>query len=291
MANASEGKEKGKLLVHRENEGGNLLDVVDQQGSQVFSGIFDGENGKIRYATSKMQGKEQQRLVVFKSIDNWNFVIGINSSMAEITAMSRQMSVELSIKNVADQVEQATGVIVNLKLETENIGSVLDVIRGIAEQTNLLALNAAIETARAGEQGRGFAVVADEVRGLAQRIQELIQEIEQMIERLQKKAGTAVAHMETSRHQGRESVEKAMTAATVLIGIKESAVEISNTITQVASTAEEQSVVAEEINRNIVSIRDLSENSASRANQTAISSEQLSGLARKLKESVERFRL
>jgi methyl-accepting chemotaxis protein len=192
---------------------------------------------------------------------------------------------------VAEQVDQAAGIILSLQQETEQIGIVLDVIREIAEQTNLLALNAAIEAARAGEQGRGFAVVADEVRELAQRTQNSVQKIEQMIEGLQGTAGTAVAHMETSQGHGRETVQKAIVAATALGAIKQSVADISDTITQVANAAEEQSLVAENINSNILGIRDLSQQSAQRASETASASDHLAGLSSDLMKGVERFRL
>jgi methyl-accepting chemotaxis protein len=199
--------------------------------------------------------------------------------------------VELSIKQVAEQVDHAAGIILSLKQETEQIGTVLDVIRGIAEQTNLLALNAAIEAARAGEQGRGFAVVADEVRELAQRTQKSVHEIEQMIEGLQSTSGNAVSHIETSQEHGRETVEKASAAATALVAIKQSVADISVNITQVANAAEEQSVVAEDINANILGIRDLSNQSAQRASETASASDNLAGLSVELMKSVDRFRL
>jgi len=199
--------------------------------------------------------------------------------------------VEHAIKSVAEQVEGAAQVINNLKRESVNIGTVLDVIRGIAEQTNLLALNAAIEAARAGEQGRGFAVVADEVRSLAQRTQQSTQEIRKMIERLQAEASTAVSHMETSRDHGRSSVEKSLAAGAALAAIATSAAKVSDMITQVATATEEQSAVSEEISGNVVGIRDLSDHTAQRANQIAESSERLAQLAQQLRHSVGRFHL
>ncbi len=195
------------------------------------------------------------------------------------------------IGTLADNVEHTATAIKELAQESDNIGSVLDVIRGIAEQTNLLALNAAIEAARAGEQGRGFAVVADEVRTLAQRTQQSTQEIQTMIERLQKGTSNAVDAMEKSREQAQAGVEQAAEAGTSLDTIK-SAVDLINDMnTQIASAAEEQSAVAEEINRNISNISHVAEESAEAAQQNSAASEQLARLAENLQEVVSRFRV
>jgi methyl-accepting chemotaxis protein len=194
------------------------------------------------------------------------------------------------IGTLAEEVEGTAGAIKDLAQESENIGTVLDVIRGIAEQTNLLALNAAIEAARAGEQGRGFAVVADEVRTLAQRTQSSTQEIQGMIERLQKGTANAVSAMDKSREQAQAGVEQAAEAGTSLDSIK-SAVDLINEMnTQIASAAEEQSAVAEEINKNINNISHVAEQSAEAARQNAAASEQLANLAEELQNVVSRFR-
>ncbi|MCP4088419.1 MAG: methyl-accepting chemotaxis protein, partial [Gammaproteobacteria bacterium] len=151
-----------------------------------------------------------------------------------------------TINKLAAEVEQSAEVINRLENDSDAIGSVLDVIRGIAEQTNLLALNAAIEAARAGEQGRGFAVVADEVRTLASRTQESTQEIQEMIERLQVGSREAVHVMSSSRATTQQTVTKASEAADSLAKIADAVGVISDMNTQIASAAEEQSVVAQE---------------------------------------------
>ena len=194
------------------------------------------------------------------------------------------------INMLATDIERATNVIHKLETDSENIGSVMDVIRGIAEQTNLLALNAAIEAARAGEQGRGFAVVADEVRVLASRTQESTQEIQEAIERLQSGAMDAVSAMNESKERANSTVEQAAKAGESLETITEAVANISNMNTQIASAAEEQSAVSEEINKSVSSISQIAEKTAEGANQTARSSETLAQLAVKLQNVVSRFR-
>jgi len=194
------------------------------------------------------------------------------------------------IGTLADNVESTAQAIRELAKESDNIGSVLDVIRGIAEQTNLLALNAAIEAARAGEQGRGFAVVADEVRTLAQRTQQSTQEIHEMIERLQKGTSNAVDAMEKSREQAQAGVEQAAEAGTSLDTIKSSVDLINDMNSQIASAAEEQSAVAEEINKNINNISHVAEQSAEAAQQNSAASEELARLAEELQNVVSRFK-
>ncbi len=196
-----------------------------------------------------------------------------------------------TINKLASEVEHSAEVINRLESESESIGSVLDVIRGIAEQTNLLALNAAIEAARAGEQGRGFAVVADEVRTLASRTQQSTQEIHEMIEKLQVGSREAVQVMESSRATTQLTVEKASEAADSLNKIADAVGVISDMNTQIASAAEEQSAVAQEIDQNIVQISSLAEHGAEQTTHVSDASDKLAQLSSSMAELVQRFKV
>ncbi len=196
----------------------------------------------------------------------------------------------VAIEGLAESVEHATGVIQNLARDSEEIGGVLDVIRSIAEQTNLLALNAAIEAARAGDAGRGFAVVADEVRGLASRTQQSTEEINTMIARLQEGAAEAVAAMEDERNQARIGVEQTVKTTECLRSIAQAIGVITDMGVQIASAAEEQSAVSEEISRSIAAISDLTAETTEGALQTTDASQEVARLAAELQSLVGRFR-
>ncbi|MEL4280643.1 MULTISPECIES: methyl-accepting chemotaxis protein [Shewanella] len=197
----------------------------------------------------------------------------------------------LKIRQLSEQINSSASVVDELERDSETIGSVLDVIRGIAEQTNLLALNAAIEAARAGEQGRGFAVVADEVRSLAMRTQTSTQEIANIIQTLQSRTRAIVQLMDASQKQGAESAEQAAAAGELLKLINTDVHNIMDMSTQIAAAIEEQSMVAAEVNKNVVVIRDIAEDSSRAADANASASDELKSRAEYLVSAVSHFKI
>lgn len=196
-----------------------------------------------------------------------------------------------SIDTLAADMSAAMVQVEGLAANSEKIGTVLETIRAIAEQTNLLALNAAIEAARAGEAGRGFAVVADEVRNLARRTQESVEETRQVIEQLQNGTHEVVGSMGNSHRQAQGSVEQVGQAVTALRQIGDAVTVISDMNLQIASAAEEQSAVAEEINNNVATIRDVTESLSGQANESARVSQSLNSLANQQQRLMDQFRV
>ncbi|WP_350446340.1 methyl-accepting chemotaxis protein [Pseudomonas solani] len=196
-----------------------------------------------------------------------------------------------AIEQLASEMSAAMEEVQGLASSSEQIGSVLEVIRAIAEQTNLLALNAAIEAARAGEAGRGFAVVADEVRNLAKRTQDSVEEIRQVIEGLQHGTREVVGSMHSSHRQAQGSVEQVEHAVAALQRIGDAVAVITDMNLQIASAAEEQSAVAEEINRNVAAIRDVTESLSGQAQESAQVSQALNRLANHQQGLMDQFRV
>ena len=252
------------------------------------------DNGKVSDALAiTEQGVRQQNSDIDQVASAMNEMsatvqeVASNSSQAAISAQQADQAARNgndvvektteSINHLATQIDEASRVMGQLESDSQEVGSVLGVIRGIAEQTNLLALNAAIEAARAGDQGRGFAVVADEVRTLAQRTQESTEEIKNIIERLQSRSQEAVQVMEVSRNLAVSGVEQTDQASTALNDIVKSVDSITDMNTMIATAAEEQSKVAEEMDRNITNIASAANNTTDAAQLTVQAIEEISG--------------
>jgi methyl-accepting chemotaxis protein len=195
------------------------------------------------------------------------------------------------IEHLAEQMNRSSLAMQGLQKESQKIGSVLEVIKSVSEQTNLLALNAAIEAARAGEAGRGFAVVADEVRTLAQRTQQSAEEIEALIEGLQRGTQHTADILDNSLSLTDNSVELTRRAGAALTNITRTVSVIQEMNPQIAAAAEEQSAVAEEINRSVLKVKDASEQTSAASEQTAAASIELARLGTDLAHSVGRFKV
>lgn len=196
-----------------------------------------------------------------------------------------------AIEALKNRIEQATSVIERLDSQSQNVGTVLEVIQKIAEQTNLLALNAAIEAARAGEQGRGFAVVADEVRTLASRTHNSTEEINKIISDLQVDAKDAVSAMRAALDGAGSGVEQVRHTAHALSNIAEEVRVINDMNHQVASAVREQTQMASSVERSVVEINAGSETTSSRAQELSSVSEHLAELSQQLEQMVSRFKL
>lgn len=211
------------------------------------------------------------------------------SGTAAQTGLDRVSQTISSIENLAGAVGQTSNDLEQLAQQTQGIRKVLDVIRAIAEQTNLLALNAAIEAARAGEQGRGFAVVANEVRALAHRTQESTQEIEQMMSGILAGSDKSVLSMQQSSAEAIRTLEIARQAGQAIRDISAAVADINERNLLIATASEQQAHVARSVDQNLMSIKDLSIQSTSAADQTSIASNELSKLAIGLSKVVSRF--
>ncbi|MBX8477688.1 HAMP domain-containing protein [Pseudomonas cichorii] len=307
----------GSVQVRRNDEIGQLMLAMQQMGeglSRIVSGLQSGIEQLSNSAHSLSAVTEQTNLEVSSQKEETEQVATAMNQMtatvhdvarnAEEAALAAQTADEKvgggqavvrqsmqRIEQLAGSSQSASQSIQNLSAEIQNIGQILNVIKSVAEQTNLLALNAAIEAARAGEQGRGFAVVADEVRALAKRTQQSTQEIENLVGRLQSGAQASVEQIQSSGELVKLAVSDALQTESALGAIAEAVSMIQQMNQQIAAAAEQQSSVAEEINRSVTSIRASADHSALAMQDNAASSLELASLGVELKGMVGHFRL
>ena len=303
--------------VTRRDEIGQLMHAMQQMGtglSTIVSGLQAGIEQLASSAQSLSAGTEQTNLEVSSQKEETEQVatamnqmtatvhdVARNAEEAAQAAQTADSKVESGqqvvrqsmarIELLADSATSASSSIESLSAEIQNIGTVLGVIKSVAEQTNLLALNAAIEAARAGEQGRGFAVVADEVRALAKRTQQSTEEIERLVSALRSAAHSSVQQIQNSGELVKLAVSDALQTESALGSIAAAVSLIQQMNQQIAAAAEEQSSVAEEINRSVTSIRASADQSSLAMQGNAASSIELAQLGIELKGMVGHFRL
>ena len=305
------------LQVDRKDEIGELSSNINTMQSNLkqIIGELNSSSGELENAINQLN--ENSRRIDQDMNEEHQEILSLSSGMNEMTATAGEVAKGAHdtalaannaneaaiegetivheaidvINNVAQEVDRGNTAIQELRSESENIGTILDVIRGIAEQTNLLALNAAIEAARAGEQGRGFAVVADEVRTLAQRSHESTQQIQVLIEKLQISASKAGDIISEGKNKAEGSVEHIDRAGKQLNMITEAIEKINTMGTQIASAAEEQSAASEEMNKSITSINGHCDSTMEDSRAISGTSEQLSALTNQLQGIVHRFKI
>jgi len=268
--NLAQQAQKADALAHNSSAG---LDRQRQETEQVATAV-----NEMAATTLEVASNVARTAIATQEANR------LTSEGRSIAAETREAIQRLSV-SVGETGETVT----RLAQDSNEIGGVVDVIKGIADQTNLLALNAAIEAARAGEMGRGFAVVADEVRSLAQRTAESTGQIHQLIAKLQRTAEEAVMTMEIGRKQADDGVERVQQADQALAGISDAVANIADMANQIAAAAEEQSAVADEINQNITTIAHLADQTAGEAQSTAKLSGELTATAQGQYALVERF--
>lgn len=307
----------GRMEISRRDEIGQLMQAMQQMGnslSQMVSGLQAGIEQLASSAHSLSSVTEQTTAEVSNQKDETEQVATAMNQMtatvhdvarnaeqaaqaaqtADAKVDSGQQVVRMSLQRIellATSSNSASASIESLSAQIQNIGTVLSVIQSVAEQTNLLALNAAIEAARAGEQGRGFAVVADEVRALAKRTQQSTEEIERLVSTLRSAAQSSVQQIQQSGELVKLAVSDALETEGALGSIATAVSLIQQMNQQIAAAAEEQSSVAEEINRSVTSIRASADHSALSMQGNAASSIQLAQLGAQLKGMVGHFRL
>jgi len=280
-----------------------LLGQVDQETQQLTDAAEKTASvaNDTTAAVHRQQAETEQLAAAITEMSTTVSEVAKNAANAEKEAQNVDRSMHSGmamvnktvsgIQELSDEVDKATTVLSELESESNDIGTVLDVIKGIAEQTNLLALNAAIEAARAGEQGRGFAVVADEVRTLASRTQDSTQEIQSMIERLQAGANKAVQVMNGSKAKVEQSVDQSNAAGEALASISDAIATINLMNAQIASATEEQAATTEDINRNVVNIIEEADVTAKNADLAEKANRELNHITVELKKLVGQFRL